>query len=80
MYKPAFTTATRLLTALALLMALAAPAQADNTYRAEIVILERLAEPVLREQMADRHPTPASACGWWMTSGTSIPTSAPPTT
>ena len=56
MYKPAFTTATRLLTALALLMALAAPAQADNTYRAEIVILERLADPVLREQMADRHP------------------------
>lgn len=56
MYKPAFITATRLLSALALLMALAAPAQADNSYRAEIVILERLADPVLREQMADKHP------------------------
>lgn len=52
MYKPAFNPARRLLVALALIMVLATPALADNTYRAEIVVLERLADPILREQMA----------------------------
>lgn len=56
MYKPAFNPAGRLLTALALFIALAAPAYAANTYRAEVVILERLSDPILTEQMGDKHP------------------------
>mgnify|MGYP001627788101 CR=1 FL=1 len=56
MYKPAFTNARLLLAALAMLMALVAPAQAQDSYRAEIVILERLADPILREQMSGKLP------------------------
>ena len=56
MYRPAPHPARRLMAALALLTALVSPALADNTYRAEIVILERLADPILEEQMADRRP------------------------
>lgn len=56
MYKPAFMFAGRLIAALALLMALAIPAQANNTYRAEVVVLERLADPLLTENMAGNLP------------------------
>ena len=56
MYKPAFNPAGRLLAALALFIALAAPALAADTYRAEIVILERLADPILNEQMGSKRP------------------------
>ncbi|MFC4258616.1 CsiV family protein [Marinobacter lacisalsi] len=56
MYKPAFNPAGRLLAALALFFALAPPALAADTYRAEIVILERLADPILNEQMGSKQP------------------------
>ena len=56
MYRPAFKPAGRLLAALALLTVLATPALAQNSYRAEIVILERLADPILKEQMAGKRP------------------------
>lgn len=56
MYKPAFNPAGRLLATLALFITLATPALAANTYRAEVVILERLADPILTEQMGDKHP------------------------
>lgn len=56
MYKPAFNPAGRLLAALALFMTLATPALAADTYRAEVVILERLADPILSEQMGDKNP------------------------
>lgn len=56
MYRPAFNPAGRLLAALALFIILATPALAANTYRAEVVILERLADPILTEQMGDKHP------------------------
>lgn len=56
MYKPAFPIAHRLLAALMLLMVLVTPTQAQDRYRAEIVILERLADPILKEQMAGKTP------------------------
>lgn len=56
LYIPAFPIAHRLLAALALLTVLATPIQAQDRYRAEIVILERLADPILNEQMAGKAP------------------------
>jgi hypothetical protein len=56
LYKPAFNSSGRLFAALALLMALVAPALADDKYRAEVVVLERLADPILKEQMAHKTP------------------------
>ena len=56
MHKPAFTFASRLLAILALLTVLSAPSLAQDRYRAEIVVLERLADPILNENMADRLP------------------------
>ncbi|GGY64054.1 CsiV family protein [Marinobacter zhanjiangensis] len=56
MYKPAFNSSGRLFAALALLVALAAPALAEDRYRAEVVVLERLADPIVKEQMADKAP------------------------
>ena len=56
MYKPALNSCGRLFAALALLMTLAVPALADDKYRAEVVVLERLADPILKEQMAHKTP------------------------
>ncbi|MGM0571693.1 CsiV family protein [Marinobacter sp.] len=56
MYKPALTFASRVLATLALLTVLSAAAQAQDRYRAEIVVLERLADPLIQENMAGKMP------------------------
>lgn len=56
MYKPALSFASRTLAILALLALLPAAALAQDRYRAEIVILERLADPLLQENMAGKMP------------------------
>lgn len=60
MYKPAFTFAGRGLAALVLLAFLSTSAFAQDRYRAEVVILERLADPLLQENMAGKMPEPVS--------------------
>ncbi len=60
MYKPAFTFASRGLAALALLALLSTTAFAQDRYRAEVVVLERLADPLLQENMAGKMPEPVS--------------------
>ncbi len=61
MHKPAFTFAGRGLAALALLAILSTSAFAQDRYRAEVVILERLADPLLQENMAGKMPEPISS-------------------
>src|SRR5690554_1202729 len=61
LHKPAFTFAGRGLAALALLAILSTSAFAQDRYRAEVVILERLADPLLQENMAGKMPEPISS-------------------
>ncbi|SFR49519.1 Peptidoglycan-binding protein, CsiV [Marinobacter daqiaonensis] len=56
MYRPAFAHTKRLATALILCLALASTAAAENRYRAEVVVLERLADPILEERMSGKQP------------------------
>lgn len=57
MYKPALNLPGQLIATLALLMVLTTPTLAqEDRYRAEIVVLERLADPILSERMDRRQP------------------------